>query len=110
MKNNVASAEASMIGSPIPSNAWGIELKPDAHVIASGARSEAFRKCTAPKITKRQKGAMKECFEIVLCQKRKYAVRCKRLSRPKKYRRKNRSDDDRRNKICRQFNYVFQSR
>ena len=53
---------------------------------------------------------MKECFEIVLRQKRKYAVRCKRLSRPKKNWRKDRSDDNRRNKICRQFNYVFQSR
>ena len=57
-----------------------------------------------------QNGAMKECFEIVPCQKRKYAVRCKRLSRPKKNWRKDRSDDNRRDKICRQFNYVFQGR
>jgi hypothetical protein len=32
------------------------------------------------------------------------------LSRPKKNWRKDPSDDNRRNKICRQFNYVFQGR
>ncbi len=53
---------------------------------------------------------MKEYFEIVLRQKRKYAVRCERLSRPKKNWRKNRPDDKRGDKICRQFNYVFQVR
>src|SRR5204862_3427005 len=53
---------------------------------------------------------MKECFEIVLRQKRKYAVRCERLSRPKKNWRKNRPHDKRGDKICRQFNYVFQVR
>ena len=53
---------------------------------------------------------MKECLEIVPCQKRKHAVRCKRLRRPKKNWRKDRSDDNRRNKVCSQFNYVFQGR
>jgi hypothetical protein len=53
---------------------------------------------------------MKECLEIVPGQKRKYAVRGKRLSRPKKNWRKDRSDDNRRDKVCRQFNYVFHGR
>src|SRR5215470_16039952 len=43
-----------------------------------------------------QKSAMEECFEIVFCQKRKYAMRCKRLSGPKKNWRKDRPDDNRR--------------
>ena len=53
---------------------------------------------------------MKECLEVVPRQKRKYAVRCKRLSSPKKNWCKDRPDDDRRDKICRQFSYVFQGR
>jgi len=53
---------------------------------------------------------MKEGLEIVPCQKRKYAVRRKRLGRPKKNWRKNRSDDNRRDKVCRQFNYIFHGR
>ena len=57
-----------------------------------------------------QDGAVKERVEIVFRQKREYAVRCKRLSRPKKNWRKDPSNDNRRNKICRQFNYVFQGR
>src|SRR4029077_5903471 len=43
-------------------------------------------------------------------QKRKYTVGCERLSGPKKNWRKDRSDDNRRNKVCSQFNYVFQGR
>jgi len=53
---------------------------------------------------------MKECFEVVPCQKGKYTVRRKRLSRPKKNWREGRSDDNRRSKVCRQFSYVFQAR
>lgn len=48
-----------------------------------------------------QKGAMKECFEIVFSQEGKYAVRRKRLSGPKKNWREERSGDKRRNKVCR---------
>src|SRR5262245_23208287 len=53
---------------------------------------------------------MKERLEIVLCEKRKYSVCCDRLSGPKKNRRKDRSDDHRRSKICRHFGYVFRGR
>jgi hypothetical protein len=53
---------------------------------------------------------MKECLEIVPCQKRKYAVRCKPLGGPKKNWSEERSDEKRRDKICGQFNSVFQAR
>src|SRR5437667_10788580 len=55
MTNNVVNAEMSIMGSPIPSNAWAIELKPDVHVTISDVRSGAFRKCTAAKITETAK-------------------------------------------------------
>ena len=55
-------------------------------------------------------GAMKERFEIVPCQKRKHAVPCKRLCRPKEKRSQKRSDNNDRDKIERQFSYVFQGR
>ena len=55
-----------------------------------------------------QDAAMKECFEIVLRQKGKYTVRCKRLGRPKKNWSKQRSDDHGPDEVGRQFNYVFQ--
>mgnify|MGYP003694454489 CR=1 FL=1 len=58
MKNNVASAEASIIGSPIPSNAWAIELKPEVHVTISDVRSGAFRKWTTAKIAETAKIAI----------------------------------------------------
>lgn len=53
---------------------------------------------------------MKERFEIVPCEKRQYAMPCKPLGGPKKNWRKERSDDNGRNKIRRQFSYVFQDR
>ena len=53
---------------------------------------------------------MKECFEVVPCQKRKYAMRGKRLSKPKENWREEHSDDNRRSKVYRQFSYVFQAR
>jgi len=53
---------------------------------------------------------MKESFEIILCQKRKHAVPCKRLGGPKKKWGKGCSNDDDRDKIDRQFSYVFQAR
>ena len=46
-----------------------------------------------------QNGAVKEPIEIVLRERRKHAVRCKRLSGPEKNRSKERSDDDDRYKI-----------
>src|SRR5947208_16888248 len=58
MTNNVVNAEMSIMGSPIPSNAWAIELKPDVHVTIADVRSGAFRKCTAAKITETAKIAM----------------------------------------------------
>ena len=56
-----------------------------------------------------QDGAMKERLEIVLCQKGKQTVRCKRLGRPKKNWSKQRCNDNDPDKIRRQFSYVFQS-
>ena len=58
MKNNVANAEASIIGSTIPSNAWAIELKPEVHVTISDVLSGAFRKWTTAKIAETAKIAM----------------------------------------------------
>src|SRR5437867_13353539 len=58
MKNNVASAEASTIGSPIRSNAWAIELKPEVHVTILDVRSGAFKKWTTAKIAETAKIAM----------------------------------------------------
>ena len=58
MQNNVANAKATIIGSPIPSNAWAIELKPDVHVTISEVRSGAFKKWTAAKIVETAKIAM----------------------------------------------------
>src|SRR5436305_12160805 len=58
MTNNVVNAEMSIMGSPIPSNAWAIELKQDVHVTISDVRSGAYRKCTAAKITEMAKIAM----------------------------------------------------
>ena len=46
-----------------------------------------------------QNGAVKEPIEIVLRERRKHAVRCKRLSDPEKNRSKKRSDDNDRDKI-----------
>src|SRR5262249_4226046 len=53
-----ASAEASNIGSAMPSNAWAIELKPEVHVTISDVRSGAFRKWTTAKIAETKKIAM----------------------------------------------------
>ena len=52
---------------------------------------------------------MKKRFEIVPCQKRKRAVQCKGLRRPKQKWNKERSNDDDREAIERQFSYVFQA-
>ena len=52
---------------------------------------------------------MKERLEIVLCQKGKQTVSYKRLGRPKKNWSKQRCNDNDRDKIRRQFSYVFQS-
>ncbi len=55
-----------------------------------------------------QDGAMKECFEIVFCQKGKQTVRCKRLCRPKENWSKQRSNDNDADKVGCQFSCVFQ--
>src|SRR5882757_10681914 len=58
MKNNVASAKATILESPIPSNAWAIELNPEVHVTISDVRSGAFKKWTAAKIAETAKIGM----------------------------------------------------
>src|SRR5207244_13351311 len=78
MTNNVVNAEMSIMGSPIPSNAWAIELKPDVHVTISDVRSGAFRKCTAAKITETAKIAM--YFRPVLSKRPKTIQRKKTSS------------------------------
>lgn len=64
MKNNVATAEATIMGSPSPSSAWAIELKPDVHVTISDVRSGAFKKWTTAKIAETTKIAA--YFRLVL--------------------------------------------
>src|SRR5438067_11858567 len=78
MTNNVANAEASIMGSAIPLNAWPIELKPDVHVTISDVRSGAFRKCTAAKITETAKIAV--YFRPVLSKRPKTIPRKKASS------------------------------
>jgi hypothetical protein len=52
---------------------------------------------------------MKERFEIVPCERRKHAVHCKRLRGPKQKWSEERSKNDDRDEIERQFSYVFQA-
>jgi len=52
---------------------------------------------------------MKECFEIGFCEKRKQAMRCKRLAGPKQKGSKERSDENGRGEIGRQSSCVFQA-
>ncbi len=52
---------------------------------------------------------MKERFEIVPCQKRKRAVHGEGLRGPKQKWSKQRSNDNDRDEIERQFSYVFQA-
>src|SRR5215469_2761696 len=49
IRNNVANADASIIGSPNRSYEWAIEFKPELHVTTADVRSGAFKKCTAAK-------------------------------------------------------------
>ena len=55
-----------------------------------------------------QDGAMKERFEIVLCQRGKQTVRRQRLCRPKENWSEQRSNDNDADKIGCQFSCVFQ--
>ncbi len=48
-RNNVAKANASIIGSSTRPNAWAIEFKPEIHVTMADVRSGALKKWTAAK-------------------------------------------------------------
>ena len=96
-------------------NNAGAEIAAPARIICKAQISHATHVANSQKGPEKERrsdedGAMKERFEIVPCQKRKHAVRCKRLRRPKEKRRQKRSDNNDRDKIERQFSYVFQGR
>src|SRR5207248_3406419 len=49
IRNNVANADTSIIGSQTLANEWAIELKPEVHVTIADVRSDPFKKWTAAK-------------------------------------------------------------
>ena len=49
IRNSVANAASTIIGSPNPAKASPMDWKPDVHVTIADSRSDPFKKCTAAK-------------------------------------------------------------